>query len=138
MYKLSEKSLTALAGCEEDIKIIVNEAIAFVDLTVLEGLRSKERQAELVRCGASKTLNSRHLANASGKSEAVDLAPYPIDWKDMSRFFYFAGFIVGLSKALKAQGRIKRSLVSGVDWDGDFNLKEHSFLDGPHFELERV
>ena len=57
-----------------------------MDVTIIEGLRTEARQAELVAQGKSKTKYSKHL-----EGKAVDLAPYPIDWEDRERFTYFAG-----------------------------------------------
>ncbi len=45
--------------------------ITEVDFMVFEGLRTKETQAEYVRTGVSKNMNSRHLTG-----HAVDLVPY--------------------------------------------------------------
>ncbi|WP_162987710.1 M15 family metallopeptidase, partial [Acinetobacter bereziniae] len=51
------------------------------DFTVIEGVRSQARQAQLVKSGASQTNNSRHLTG-----HAVDLAAWvngtvSWDWK---------------------------------------------------------
>jgi hypothetical protein len=36
---------------------------------------------------------------------------------------------------LYEKGEISHKLRLGVDWDGDGDIKEHSFFDGPHIEL---
>ena len=68
-FKLSQRSMNNLEGVHEDLVRVVKRALEIteVDFMVLEGLRSVTRQAELVKSGASTTMNSRHL---SGK--AVD------------------------------------------------------------------
>ena len=49
----------------------LDDGLGFI---VTEGLRTRERQVELVRVGASRTMNSKHLPQADGMSHAVDLA----------------------------------------------------------------
>lgn len=131
MYKFGKKSLEKLQTCHPDIQKICNELIKMMDVTVLEGVRSQERQAELVAQGKSKTMNSKHLKQADGFSHAVDLAPYPIDWEDGKRFMYMQGMIRGIAQQMGIEIR------SGVDWDSDGQVKDHSFSDGPHFELKK-
>ena len=131
MYKFGKKSLEKLQTCHPDIQKICNELIKMMDVTVLEGVRSQERQAELVAQGKSKTMNSKHLKQADGFSHAVDLAPYPIDWEDGKRFMYMQGMIRGIAQQVGIEIR------SGVDWDSDGQVKDHSFSDGPHFELKK-
>ena len=131
MYKFGKKSLEKLQTCHPDIQKICNELIKMMDVTVLEGVRSQERQAELVAQGKSKTMNSKHLKQADGFSHAVDLAPYPIDWEDGKRFMYMQGMIRGIAQQMGIEIR------SGVDWDSDGQVKDQSFSDGPHFELKK-
>lgn len=120
MFKLSEKSKSKLQGLHPDLVKVVNRAIELtpIDFTVLEGLRTKERQQELFDKGASKTLNSRHLTG-----HAVDLAPYPIDWNDLKRFNQVADVMKQAAKELNVS----------IVWGGDWKL----FNDCPHFELDK-
>ena len=69
---LGQRSLSRLEGVHPDLVRVVKKAAALSDLdfTVLEGIRSVERQKQLVSQGASKTMNSRHITG-----HAVDLAP---------------------------------------------------------------
>jgi peptidoglycan L-alanyl-D-glutamate endopeptidase CwlK len=97
---------------------VVIRARAVEPFTVIEGVRTAERQAALVAQGASQTLKSRHLTG-----HAVDLGPVPLDWKDKAAFRR-------LAKAMKrAADEEGVPLVWGGDWQ--------SFYDGPHFELCR-
>jgi peptidoglycan LD-endopeptidase CwlK len=119
-YVLGIRSRQRLSGVHPDLVAVVERAIKIteVDFTVLEGLRSRERQKELVAKGASKTMNSRHLTG-----HAVDLAPWPIDWNDLSRFKLVAD----------AMKQASEELGVPVIWGGSWR----SFYDGPHFELDR-
>jgi len=134
-YKYSSKSAAKLATCHPDIQKLLNKAIKYYDITILEGVRSLERQEELVRTGMSKTMNSKHLKQDDGYSHAVDCALWPIDWNDRERFVFLQGYLKGLADVLYEAGEITHKLRLGVDWDGDGNIKEHSFFDGPHIEL---
>ena len=104
-------------------------AICAVPFTVIEGIRTIERQRELVARGASKTMNSRHLTG-----HAVDL--WPLDpatgkalpagtpaaearlWADLHQ----------IAAAVKSAGA---ELGIAIEWGGDWK----SFKDGPHFQL---
>ena len=72
VFRWSTKSLNKMTGLHPDLVLWLNQAIQDtpVDLVVLEGVRSVERQRQLVAKGASKTMNSRHLTG-----HAVDVAP---------------------------------------------------------------
>ena len=70
-FRLSERSLKRLVGVHPRLVALVREAAALspVEFMVTEGLRTPERQAALVRAGASRTKRSRHLTG-----HAVDVA----------------------------------------------------------------
>lgn len=134
-YKYSAKSKAKLDSCHPDLQKILNKAIKYYDITILEGIRTVERQKELVRTGMSKTMKSKHLDQGDGYSHAVDCALWPIDWNDRERFVFLQGYLKGLADQMYEAGEITHKLRLGVDWNGDGNIKEHSFFDGPHIEL---
>jgi len=70
--KYSARSLKNLNGIHPDLRRVIDRALldSPLDFVVIEGLRTKERQKQLVASGASKTMNSRHLTG-----HAVDLVP---------------------------------------------------------------
>lgn len=72
-YKLSKRSFKNLEGVNAKLIEVVQYAIRVtkVDFAVIEGLRTLERQKELVARGASQTLKSKHI---TGK--AVDLMAF--------------------------------------------------------------
>ena len=77
MPHFGKRSKRRLKGIHPKLVSVLNELVKIMDVTVIEGIRSKERQLELLEKGATKVKYSKHM---DGK--AVDLAPYPIDWKD--------------------------------------------------------
>jgi peptidoglycan LD-endopeptidase CwlK len=125
---LSKSSLDKLSTCDPRIQEVILEAIKYYDFTVLVGHRTKEDQDKAVAEKKSTKAwpNSKHN---SLPSRAIDIAPYPIDWSDLPRFALLVGFIIGLAKARGI------NLRSGLDWDDDGVIKEHTLIDGPHIEL---
>lgn len=134
MYKYSQKSLDKLKTCHDDLQKIFMEAIKYVNITIIEGIRTVDRQQELFNAGKSKTMNSKHLG-INGVSMAVDVALWPIDWSDRDRFVYLGGFIQAIAFMLHEKGEIAHLVRWGGDWDSDQDIKEHKFFDGPHCEL---
>lgn len=121
-FVFGSRSQANLSGVHADLVRVVRRAleISAVDFAVTEGLRTVERQRQLVAKGASRTMNSRHITG-----HAVDLAPFidgAIRW-DWPPFYQIAD-------AMKtAAGELGVALVWGGDWV--------TFKDGPHFELDR-
>lgn len=122
MYKLGPRSRMRLEGVHPDLVRVVERAIevATVDFTVLEGVRSPERQKVLVESGASQTLNSRHVTG-----HAVDLGAWVDDQVDWSWPLYHR-----IATAMKTAAK---ELGIPIVWGGDWR----NFKDGPHFELDR-
>ena len=120
-YKLSSRSLKRLEGVHPDLVRVVTRAIEIteVDFAVIEGRRTLERQRQLVKKGASRTMRSRHLTG-----HAVDLAPWTggtIRW-DWPLFYPIA----------KAMKQAAGELGIAIRWGGDWKR----FKDGPHFQLQ--
>ncbi len=122
MFKLGKRSIERLQGVHPDLVRVVERAIDLtpVDFTVLEGLRSPERQQTLVASGASQTLNSRHITG-----HAVDLGAWVDNQVDWSWPLY-----AKIANAMKAAAN---ELGIAIVWGGDWR----TFKDGPHFELDR-
>ncbi len=128
MPAFGKKSLANLNSAHNDLQALFNEVIKHFDCTVLEGFRGKERQNRLFSEGATKVKfpNSKHNHSPS---LAVDVIPYPINWKDRERITYFAGFVKGVASQLGIKIRW------GGDWDSDTELSDNKFDDLVHFEL---
>ena len=118
MPKFGRKSKERLATCDPRLQEVFNEVIKYIDCSVLEGHRGKERQNKLCDEGKSQVRfpDGRHNAMPS---RAVDVTPYPVDWDDRERQTLFAGFVLGW----------------GGDWDMDFQVMDNRFDDFPHFEV---
>jgi len=139
MPAFGESSRKQLNTCTPEIVAVLELVVKEFDIIVLEGRRSWERQAELFRQGKTKVGpgNSKHNPPKlpSGKekenwlSDAVDIAPYPIDWKDAKRFIYMAGLVIGTGRALGYDFRW------GGNWDEDqIIIDDQNFDDLPHIE----
>lgn len=134
MYKFSQRSTQNLGTCHPDLQRIFHQVIKGFDCTILEGERNKEKQNQYYKEKKTKLKypKSRHNSNPS---MAVDVVPYPIDWKDGDRMKHFAGYVKGITAILYHQGKIKHLTRWGGDWDNDTQLKDNKFQDFPHFEL---
>ena len=111
-----------LIGVHKDLVGVVRRAalLSEVPFRITEGIRTHARQADLVKAGASRTMNSRHLTG-----HAVDVVPM-IGGKprwDWPPFYQIADAFKEAAKDLGVP------IVWGGDW--------RTFKDGPHFELDR-
>lgn len=121
-FRFSARSLRNLQGVHPDLVRVVHRALELTptDFLITEGMRTLERQLQLVASGASRTKNSRHLTG-----HAIDFAPIVAgkvrwDWplfNQMGPVFEQAGKELGVA------------LVWGGRW--------RTFKDGPHVELAR-
>ncbi len=126
MPRFSARSRRQLETCHKDLRRLFDKVIVSWDCTILEGHRTQERQAQLLREGKSKVQISKHNYRPS---LAVDVAPYPIDWEDTERFVEFGLYV------LQVAGDLGLSIRWGGDWDGDGDLTDQSFNDLVHFEI---
>ena len=126
-HRFSNKSKEKLSECHEDLERVAFLALKYspYDFGITEGLRTLERQKELLAEGRSTTIHSRHLPNSGGVSEALDIAVY---------------IESGLTWDIKyyrkvAQAFFKAAIELGVDieWGGLWE----SFVDGPHYQLAK-
>lgn len=91
MFTLSRQSTQRLAGVHPQLVAVVELAITLTprDFSVGEGLRTTNRQRQLVAQGASQTLNSKHLPQADGHGHAVDLFALDGGKVSWSEQFYY-------------------------------------------------
>jgi len=152
-YTLSTRSLERLNGVNESLVNIVKASIKTtkIDFGVTCGLRTKSEQAELVKKGASQTMNSRHLPQEStGTSHAVDLVAY-ISGRVSWELNLYDDIADAMKDAAIKEGKPIRWGAAWHkplnEWDGsaedlmnqyiDLRRSEgrRPFIDAPHFEL---
>ena len=156
-YRLGTVSSSRLLEVQVDLARVVRLAIEITeqDFSVFEGLRTLDRQRELVAKGASRTLDSFHIADRYGQSHAVDLVPFiagKVQWQD--------GPCLSVAKAMH---RAARQFGVLVTWGGVWDLpltqlhpeglddeidsyvarfrKDHGrkpLVDRPHFQVPRL
>jgi len=131
MPVFSLRSYQQLDTCDLRLQKVLLEVIKHYDFTVIEGYRSREAQEVAFAAGKSQ-VHWDKSTHCTYPSQAVDVAPYPINWSDLTRFHFLGGFIMGIAC------RMGVKLRWGGDWDGDLNIKEHSLHDPGHFELREV
>lgn len=130
-YKFGKTSSRNLGECHPLLQDIFNEVIKVMDCSIIEGHRTEAEQNKAHEKGHSKLKFPKSNHNYK-PSMAVDVVPYPIDWKDRERFCLLAGIVKGIaySKGINIRW--------GGDWDGDNITKDETFIDMPHFELAGV
>lgn len=127
MFKFSRRSMKNLENVDADLKKIFMEVIKYspYDFAITEGVRTIERQRELVRQKKSWTMNSYHL---SGK--AVDICVL-IDGKANWEYEYYA-VIAKIVKFFAEEMCREEGKNFSITWGG--NWKQ---VDACHFQIEK-
>jgi len=117
---MDARSERNLIGVHPDLVKVVRAAAKKASFIVTEGLRTKARQEQLVKAGASRTMNSRHITGHAVDVAAVVNGEVRWDWP----------LYAAIAKEMKQTAAdLKVQIIWGGDW--------RSFKDGPHFELNR-
>jgi peptidoglycan L-alanyl-D-glutamate endopeptidase CwlK len=121
MNVLSKKSLSKLDGVNPALIKVVKRAIEIstIDFGVTEGLRTLERQREMVRTKKSQTMNSKHLIGRAVDLVALVNGAISWDWK----------YYIDISNAMKSAAK---ELGVNIEWGGDWK----TLKDGVHFQLK--
>jgi peptidoglycan L-alanyl-D-glutamate endopeptidase CwlK len=119
-YSWGIRSKIRMKGIHPDLRKVMDRAIkiSHIDMTILEGLRTLVRQKELMKAGATRTLNSRHLTGHAVDVAALVSGKVRWDWP----LYKEIGLIVK---------RAAREVGVPIEWGGDWK----TFKDGPHFQL---
>lgn len=129
MKQFSKQSADRLATCHPDLQRLFTAVLQLFDCTVLEGHRGQQAQDLAFASGQSKVKWPEGKHNKL-PSLAVDVTPYPIDFNDINRIYYFAGHVMGMASMMGIKIRY------GGDWNHNTEVKDESFKDLVHFELE--
>lgn len=121
-FKFGVRSRMRLSGVHPDLVRVMEAAIKItdIDFAVIEGVRTVDRQRELVAKGASTTMDGRHITGHAVDVAAMIGNQVRWDWP------LYAKIAVAVKQAAK-------DLNIPIIWGGDWK----SFPDGPHFELDR-
>lgn len=126
---LGKESLARLSTCHDDLQALIRDVSERIDagdlfvagirdITVVCGHRGKADQNRAFLDGKSK-LDWPHSKHNRTPSLAVDIAPYPIDWKDTGAFMVLRGFVLARAAVLGLK-------VGVISWDG------------PHYQLNNA
>lgn len=121
-FMLSSRSREAMVGVHPLMTKVVETALELtdIDFAVTEGVRSEQRQKELVQAGKSWVKKSKHQ-----DGYAVDVAAFPSGYSECS--WELADYAV-INKAFQAAAKIHNVRVT---WGGHWAVK-----DGVHFQLD--
>lgn len=107
MNKFSEKSLKQLETCHKDLQLIANELIKELDVVILCGHRNEQDQTSAFINGFSKLQWPRSKHNRL-PSEAIDIAPYPINFNNTEAFLDMCDRIERIAYDLNIKVRMGR------------------------------
>lgn len=157
--KFGERSQKQMVGLHPDLLRVLNKAAemadpATEDFMILEGGRTKERMMETWGQGRSVSelarwnipasyakpnqpkvtwLNnpfmSNHRKHDDGFYHAIDICPFPVDFKTVKKYVKLYTLIMGAARVLGVH------LRSGMDWDEDGHLMEKGETDLGHYEI---
>jgi len=128
MPNFGQKSSDNLSTAHPDLQLLFKAVVRDFDCSVLCGHRSEQEQNEVFQVGKSKVQFPESKHNQF-PSMAVDVAPYPINWENLKRFYFFGGYVKKTAELLGIKIRW------GGDWDSDTLTDDQKFMDLPHFEL---
>ena len=128
MPRFSQSSLKRLNECHPLLQLLFKEVIKHYDCKVICGYRSEKDQNNAYDNGFSKKRYAQSKHNIV-PSQAIDVVPYPIDWRDLQRFYHFVGYCKGIADMHNIRIR------SGLDWDEDLDFSDNTFIDAAHIEI---
>lgn len=122
---LDARNRQILTGVHPDLVRVIEAASERVRFRLTEGVRTKERQAQLVKARKSKTMNSRHLTG-----HAVDFVALNAD----NAATYDIEDMIRVAREIKAAAA---SLGIAIEWGGDWKSKPTDKIgwDSPHIQL---
>lgn len=121
-FMLSDRSRIAMEGINPLLMRVVETAIGLteVDFAVTEGLRSAERQQELINAKKSWVKKSKHQ-----DGNAIDVAAFPNGYSEVS---WDLEHYAKINEAFQEAGRIHGARIT---WGGNWTQR-----DGVHFQID--
>lgn len=145
-YSFGNASKARLLNLHPALVKVLNRAIVVstIDFTIIEGVRSRARQAALYAQGRTKpgpivtwVRESNHEEKDDGYGYAVDLYPFPVSrvLAAKSPREYEPLFDLIAKAMFTAAKELGTTIRWGADWDMDNMPRERGETDNPHFEL---
>lgn len=128
-FSLGAASRAKLNTVDPLLQSVVEQALAIsdVDFSVVDGLRTKEQQAENIKNGVSWSMDSKHLDQGNGFAEAVDIYPW-VNSKTSHEPQHYR-------KVARAMFQAAIDLEIQVEWGGLWVFNDPEKIDAPHWEL---
>lgn len=152
MPHYSKASKAKLETCHPDLVLTFNVVIKYFDNKIIYGGRTPDKQFQLFQIGRELkngvwVKTGPTVTNCDGfkkpsphnkrpLSDALDAVPYPVDYKNIRRQIYFAGYVLGVARILRRANKIKSVIIWGGDWNDDTFIKDTRFEDFGHFERQ--
>ena len=131
MYRFSTRSYNNLRDVHPCLVAVMVRALTLskYDFTIIEGIRSYERQIELKNQGKSQTTNSKHLLQKDGFGHAVDIAAWTLGNEVRKpEIIWELPYYAEINKAVqKAAYEMNVEITWGGNW---------KFVDSPHFQFD--
>lgn len=126
---LSDLSKQRLALAHPKLQEIMNLVAKDVDFLILDSMRGEAEQELAFKRKFTKV----HFGNSAhnwAPALALDIAPLPLDWKNLKAFTNLQ-----INHVLPAARKLGIEIRQGVDWNRNGNLTDDSWDDLPHVEL---
>jgi len=130
---LDKSSLSKLESCHPDLPVLAIEVARYFDYTIVWGYRNKAEQDKAFADGtgvawplSKHNKMAKELVNDEfimvPRSEAIDVAPLPINWKNTDRFCILLGVFWAVSKIMGIPIRLGPDVRKGdyghIELDG--------------------
>lgn len=135
MFRFGKASEDRLLSVRPELAAVCRRALGYnvLDITVVQGKRSKEEQDKAFRIGASKLKYPESKHNTEPLSSAVDVAAFvngKVSWNHQ-HCLVLAGLMLAAASELNVKVRW------GGNWDRDGEpCTDQTFDDLVHFELD--
>ena len=121
MPTFSKKYLAVRKTLHPDLQALVDEAIDYIDFSLVCGYRNRVDQEEAFKTGHSKAPWPQSKHNRL-PSDAFDFMPYPDGKKE--DYIFLAGMLLGMATILREAGKIKANIKSGADFNGNNRVSD--------------